>query len=74
MHQACTAQRHLPWISCPQVQLAIHRTETEIDERLIRRETQKDIVKAQYALAEAEKVMAQQEANASKKSSMCTLS
>ena len=58
----------------PQVQLEIQRTETEIDERLLRRETKKDLVKAQYANAEAEKRAAKEAEDATKKSSMCILS
>ena len=57
-----------------QVQLEIQRTETEIDERLLRRETQKDLVKAQYANAEAEKRAAKEAKDATKESSMCILS
>jgi hypothetical protein len=60
--------------TAPQVQLEIQRTETEIDERLLRRETQKDLVKAQYANAEAEKRAAKEAKDATKESSMCILS
>jgi hypothetical protein len=58
----------------PQVQLEIQRTETEIDERLLRRETKKDLVKAQYANAEAEKRASKEAEDGTKKSSVCVLS
>lgn len=58
----------------PQVHLEIQRTETEIDERLLRRETQKDLVKAQYANTQAEKRAAKEAEDATNKTSVCILS
>ena len=56
----------------PQVQLAIRREETEIDERLLRRETEKEKIKAQRAREEEERQA--KAAGGRTKSSACVLS
>ena len=60
----------------PQVQLVISRVETEIDERLLRRETHKDLVKAQRSREQEAKVLAEDFAHAPAhaRSSLCTVS
>lgn len=57
----------------PQVQLAIRRKETEIDERLLRRETEKEKIKAQRAREEEDRLKAKA-AGGRAKSVACTLS
>ncbi len=56
----------------PQVQLAIKRTETEIDERLLRRETEKDKIKAQRVREEQQRQQAK--ARMQTKSVACNVS
>ena len=58
-----------------QVHLVVTRTETEIDERLLRRESHKDKIKVQYTRIENDRLAAKLASDASAKtSSVCNVS